>query len=85
MCIHLCVWVRHYSLMCGCVVVMCVCLCVRSRVCLYPFLLPPLAVGRVQAVHEAGHALLQRVQRVVEGVVTREVVPQAAQGFPDQL
>lgn len=53
--------------------------------CSYSFLLSPLVVQRVETVHEAGYALLQSVQGVMLGVVTRETVPQTAQRFPDEL
>ena len=86
MCVCVFVSVHACTYVCVCV---CVCVCVRTFiyacVCIYPSVLPPLAVQGVQAVHEAGHALLQRVQSVMQRVVTREVVPQTPQGFPDQL
>lgn len=39
----------------------------------------------MQALHEAGDALLQAVDGVVLGVVATEAVPEAAEGVPDQL
>lgn len=39
----------------------------------------------VEAVHKAGHALLQCVQCVVLRVVASEAVPQTAQSIPYQL
>lgn len=58
----------------------CVCIYVA-----YPSVLSALAVQRVKSVHEAGHALLQGVQRVMLGVVARKTVPEASQSLPDQL
>lgn len=57
-------------------------LCLGS---LYPPLLPLLRLHAVQALHEAGDALLQAVDGVVLRVVPTEAVPQAAQGVPHQL
>lgn len=51
----------------------------------YPSVLSALAVQSVYPVHEAAHPLLQRVQRVVLGVMARETVPQTTQGLSDQL
>lgn len=39
----------------------------------------------MQALHEAGDALLQAVDGVVLRVVAAEAVPEAAQGVPHQL
>lgn len=52
---------------------------------LYPPVLPLVRLHAVQALHEAGDALLQAVDGVVLRVVPAEAVPEAAQGFPHQL
>lgn len=51
----------------------------------YPPLLPLVRLQAVQALHEAGDALLQAVDGVVLRVVPAEAVPQAAEGVPHQL
>lgn len=52
---------------------------------LYPPVLPLVRLQAVQALHEAGDALLQAVDGVVLRVVPAEAVPEAAQGIPHQL
>lgn len=51
----------------------------------YPAFVSPAGLHGMQAVHEAGHALLQCVQRMLLRVVPTEAVSQAAQGIPHQL
>lgn len=51
----------------------------------YPPVLPLVRLQAVQALHEAGDALLQAVDGVVLRVVPAEAVPEAAQRVPHQL
>ncbi|KAJ8412831.1 hypothetical protein AAFF_G00117830 [Aldrovandia affinis] len=63
--------------------------CVIGSLCWRPALPPALMSAAwlqgVEAFQQAGHALLQRVQGVMLGVMATETAPQTAQGIPDKL